>query len=676
LIAESPMDTPAARMSEIVSQLNDHSYRYYVQNAPTISDAEYDQLFRELQELEKAFPGLRRLDSPTVRVGAPPLDSFEAVMHAEPMLSLNNAMNVEEVRAFHEQVTRALQKSGVERADSLRYVAELKFDGVALSVKYEDGTLVQAVTRGDGETGEDVTAQVRTIRSVPLHLRESVPGRLFVRGEVVFPREDFDRCNEERIASGEAPFANPRNAASGSLRQLDPAVTARRRLAFFGYGVHPPENLRLQSHSESLACLRQWGFAVSPFLRTGQTIDDVVKAYEDAERMRDSFPFDIDGMVVKVDLVALQHILGFRQRSPRWAVACKFAPVEAITTLRAITVQVGRTGALTPVAELEPVRVSGVQVSRATLHNLGEIRRKDLRIGDRVIIRRQGDVIPAVVAPVFASRTGDERPFEFPEECPRCGAAVARDPDQSVIRCPNSHCPAQVAERIRHYAMRGAADIEGLGEKLVGLLLDNNLVQDISSLYTLTKEQLSVLPRMGDISSQSLIEAIDKTRSISLPKFLFALGIRHVGERTAEILAEHAGTLERLRGYSVEDLLAIREIGEETANSIVQFFSDPEENEQLDRILRHGVKPQPLSKRTEEGCFEGKSLVVTGSFSTVSRSDVESLIKQHGGTVSSSVSKRTAYLVVGNEPGSKVDKANSLGVPIIGETEFLDMLKR
>jgi DNA ligase (NAD+) len=669
-------------MATLVKQLNEHGYRYYVLAQPTISDAEYDRKYRELEFLERAHPDAIFPDSPTQRVGASPVAGFQTVRHREPMLSLNNAMNEGEIREFHEQVLRFLEREGASEAiTALSYTVELKFDGIALSLTYEDGLLVQALTRGDGESGEQVLAQVKTVRTIPLRLRGEFPERLEVRGEVVLPREHFERLNNQRVAAGEPPFANPRNAAAGSLRQLDPSITARRKLAFFAYGVI---GVAEQGHNAILAHAREWGFLISPFIRTQLTIEGVVKAFGEATALRATFPFDIDGIVIKVDPTSLQAILGTRQRSPRWAVAGKFPPVEEHTVLRDISLQVGRTGVLTPVAVLDPIRVGGVTVSRATLHNFDEIERKGLLIGDTVVVRRQGDVIPAVIAPVVAARNGDERHFIPPSNCPVCGSGIIRDREAAAMRCPNRLCSAQSSARIIHYAKREAADISGLGEKMVALLMEHGLVSDVSSLYDLTIAQLEALPRMGQQSSGNLVTAIEKSKTISLERFIFALGIRHVGERTAQALATHYGSLQKVRDATVDELISIPDIGEETAFAISEFLSDPSERELIDRLLSRGVQVQESERvsRTSEGetagggALKGLTFVVTGSLPSFTRTEVERFIQHHGGTVSSSVSKRTSYLVAGDEAGSKLKKAEALGVSVLNEAGLRAMVER
>jgi DNA ligase (NAD+) len=668
----------------LVQSLNDHAYRYYVLSQPTISDAEYDQLFRSLQQLESAHPEYVRSDSPTQRVGGKPLEGFATVRHTLPMLSLDNAMNEDEVREFDEQVRRFLAKEDIN-VEAVDYTVECKFDGVAVSLLYRDGLLERAATRGDGTTGEDVTSNVRTIKAIPLKLRcDPEPrGLLEIRGEVLFRKKEFEALNEERLARGEESFANPRNAASGSLRQLDPRETARRPLWFFAYGVGVVEtdDARLAGLATSrldhvMHTIAQLGFSISPGFRVVHGGAGVAEAYRMAEEERDSLPFEVDGLVVKVNDTALQQRLGFRQRSPRWAVAAKFRPVEANTTLEDITVQVGRTGALTPVAVLTPVKVGGVVVSRATLHNQDEIERKGIRIGDRVVVRRQGDVIPAVVAVVTASRTGAEREFVFPKQCPECNAAVERVPGEAVVRCPNTHCPAKLHNRILHYAARDAMDIEGLGDKMVALLLEHGLVRDLPAIYDLTVEQLQELPRMGELSSKNLVDAIAASKKRPLDRFIFALGIRHVGSKTGLILARHCGTIERFLELAEEELLGINEVGPETASSVATFLQNEVEVAIIRQLLKHGVHPEPVViDRSKVQKLAGATFVLTGTFSSMSRKEAEERILEWGGKVSGSVSKKTSYVVAGESPGSKLDTAEKLGIPVISEEKLLGMLK-
>jgi DNA ligase (NAD+) len=673
------------RMNELVAELNDHSYRYYVLSQPTISDAEYDEKFRELQDLEARYPDNIRSDSPTRRVGAKPLEGFSTVRHRLPMLSLDNAMNEEELMAFDEQVRRFLAKDGALR-DEIEYTVEFKFDGVAVSLMYIDGVLKQAATRGDGTAGEDVTANARTIKAIPLKLRgkTELRGTLEVRGEVLFRKKEFEALNTERQARGEESFANPRNAASGSLRQLNPQETAKRPLWFFAYGIGVVESespvlkgIQSRSLSDGMETVESLGFSISPGYNVVRGAGGLAQAYRDGEAARDALPFEVDGIVIKVNDPSLHERLGFRQRSPRWAIAAKFRPVEAVTTLEDITVQVGRTGALTPVAVLTPVRVGGVVVSRATLHNQDEIERKGLLIGDRVVVRRQGDVIPAVVAAITATRTGEERAFVFPKECPECGTKVERVPGEAVVRCPNPRCSAKVHNRILHYASRDAMDIEGLGDKMTGLLLEHGLVRDLPSIYQLTVEKLQELPRMGELSSRNLIDAIEESKHRPLDRFIFALGVRHVGSKTAMTLARQCREVEKFLALTEEVLLEMEEVGPETAASVATFLADEEEVAMVRRLLEMGLHPEAIKvPASVGGAFDGKTFVLTGTLSTMGRKDAETLIIERGGKVSSSVSKKTSYVVAGESPGSKLDAARKLNVPVLSEEEFVGLVGR
>jgi DNA ligase (NAD+) len=672
------------RITSLVHSLNDHAYRYYVLSQPTISDAEYDQLFRELQKLEETHPDLIRADSPTQRVGGKPLEGFATVRHAVPMLSLDNAMNEDEARDFDDQVRRFLAKDGFN-LESVDYTVECKFDGVAVSLLYRDGLLERAATRGDGTVGEDVTSNIRTIKAIPLKLRSDhdLKGLVEIRGEVLFRKKEFEALNAERLARGEESFANPRNAASGSLRQLDPKETARRPLWFFAYGigvVDSQDPILSKLPSEPLDRVMQevasLGFSISPGFRVVSGSAGIIDAYRKAEDGREALPFEIDGLVIKVNDIELQKRLGFRQRSPRWAIAAKFKPVEAITTLEDITVQVGRTGALTPVAVLTPVKVGGVVVSRATLHNQDEIERKGILIGDRVVVRRQGDVIPAVVAVVTASRTGAEKPFVFPTECPECGAKASREEGEAVARCPNSRCPAKLHNRILHYAARDAMDIEGLGDKMVELLLEHKVVSDLPSIYELKLERLCELPRMGELSSKNLLEAINKSKKRPLDRFIFALGIRHVGSKTGLVLARHCGTIDRFMTLTESELLSVEEVGPETARSITSFLTDEDEVSLVKQLLKHGVEPEEvIIDKTKVAKLSGVTFVLTGTFEKMSRKEAEEKILEWGGKVSGSVSKKTQYVVAGDSPGSKLENAKKLGVPVISEQELMEMLQ-
>ncbi|MCB9029703.1 MAG: NAD-dependent DNA ligase LigA [Deltaproteobacteria bacterium] len=668
------MKETGARIKQLCELLNQHSYRYYVLDDPIISDAEYDKLFRELEQLENKYPELKQSDSPTQRVGSMPLEHFTSFKHEVPMLSLSNAMNEDEIETFDQQVLKNLEANSGE----ILYSVEDKFDGVAVSLRYEEGKFIRGLTRGDGFTGEDITQNLKTIHAIPLSLAinavEQIPNVVEIRGEVLFPIEKFDKLNEDRVKSGQPPFANPRNAASGSLRQLDSQITAQRPLTFFAYGFGVLEGVQFESHFDSLHQAKAWGFKVSPTLSRARGVSELLALYRKAEANRENLPYEVDGLVIKVDSLQLQETLGFRQRSPRWAIAAKFAPVEEITKLLDIQLQVGRTGAVTPVAVLEPKRVGGVVVSRATLHNEDEIKRKGVLIGDQVVIRRQGDVIPAVVAPIVSARNGTEQEFVFPQTCPVCQSDLDKPEGEAVARCPNPSCPAKSHQRITHFVSRNAADIDGLGEKVVNLLLEQDLIHDISDLYGLTTDRLENLPGMGELSAKNLIEAIDKSKKISFDKFLYALGIRHVGERTAKILAQQFSDVNELRSVTEEQLLKIDEIGPETAKAVSKFFRDPEELLVIERLLNFGIEITPLEKPTDTK-LAGKIFVLTGTLEKMTREGAKEKIESLAGKVSSSVSKKTDYLVAGEAAGSKLVKAQALGVKILSEDDFLSLLE-
>ncbi|MGI6523996.1 MAG: NAD-dependent DNA ligase LigA [Bdellovibrionota bacterium] len=662
-------------IDDLVEALNQHSYRYYVLSQPIISDAEYDREFRRLTELEKKYPQYLRPDSPSTRVGSAPLTAFTTVQHVLPMLSLNNAMNEGELREFDRSVRKLLEKSDLLKGE-VTYCAEDKFDGLAVSLLYRDGVFVRGATRGDGSSGEDVTANIKTIKAIPLRLRGVTEGEVEIRGEVVFLKDEFDKLNAERIARGEEPFANPRNAAAGSLRQLDSNVTAKRPLTFFAYGVAVASGLDLpKSQYETMQLTAELGFKISPFLRLIKGSDGIVAAYNAAQAERNNVPYDVDGVVFKVDSFELQDSLGFRQRSPRWAIAGKFVPIEEHTKLLDIVIQVGRTGALTPVAMLEPVRVGGVVVTRATLHNEDEIERKGILIGDTVVVRRQGDVIPAVVAPIISVRTGQEKKFIFPKKCPECGSKVSRAAGEAVTRCTNPKCPAKLEQRIFHFAAREAADIEGLGQKLIASLLEQNLVQDIADIYALTYDDLLTLPRMADKSCKNIIAAIEASKKIALDKFIYALGIRHVGERTAQIIARYVKTLEKFLDLTESELLQIHEIGSETAAAVSAYMAADDERAMIARLLSLGVVVEPfVVEDLKDGFFKDKTVVLTGTLKTMSRLEATEKIVEQGGKVTSAVTAKTDFLVSGSEPGSKYKKAVDLNVKILTEGEFLDLL--
>lgn len=655
------------RIEELRELIRYHNYRYYVLDSPEISDAEYDRLFRELQELEEKFPEFVTPDSPTQRVGAQPAEEFGTVPHTIPMLSLDNAMDEEEVREFDERVKRFL---GTD--EDIEYVAEPKLDGLGVELVYERGKLVVGSTRGDGFVGEDVTQNLRTIRAVPLVLLGDPPERLEVRGEVIMHIEDFRELNRRRAEEGEPPFANPRNAAAGSVRQLDPRITASRPLDIFFYGVGQVVGREFSTHWEVLQALRSWGLRTNPLNRLCRNVDEAVDYYRELLKIREELPYEADGIVIKVNRLDLQRRLGEKARSPRWAIAYKFPPRQATTVIKDIVVQVGRTGVLTPVAIMEPVHVGGVEVKRATLHNQDEIDKKDVRIGDTVIVQRAGDVIPEVVAVVKERRTGKERPFRMPERCPVCGAKVVRLPDEAAHRCTNSACPAQVKERIRYFASKNAMDIEGLGVKLVAQLVDRGLVKDVGDLYFLTKEQLASLDRMAEKSAENLLEALERSKEREPARVLCALGIRHVGEHVARVLMDHFGSIDRLAKASADELESVPGIGPEVAGSVVDFFSHEENMRVLEKLKRAGLKFEVEKEAARP--LSGKKFVFTGTLSSMTRSEAEELIRKLGGEASSSVSRRTDYVVVGENPGSKLERARQLGVKTITEEEFLRMV--
>ena len=678
-------DTPTSAVRQRVEYLREtlhyHNYLYHSLDRPEISDTEYDRLMRELIRLEEAYPSLVSPDSPTSRVGSAPLDVFETVQHSLPMLSLDNAFSGEDVREFDQRNKKALLISG-----PILYTVEPKLDGVAVELVYQEGRLVLGSTRGDGSTGEVITDNIRTIRSVPLILREnslgSVPPYLEVRGEVFMTRKGFENLNKSRLQENQPPFANPRNAAAGSLRQLDSNVTAGRPLQFFVYGVGRNPNMSIDSHYEMLQAIGRLGFPINPLIRTGMALNDVIGYYERLLDMRSELPYEIDGMVVKVDSRSAQERLGAKARSPRWAIAWKFPATQETTKLVQVDVQVGRTGALTPVAILEPIHIGGVTVTRATLHNYDEIRRLDIRIGDRVLVERAGDVIPKISRVVFEQRTGDEIPVAVPERCPACGSGLTRgmvDPlerEESVLRCINAQCPAQLKERIRHAASKGAWDIDGLGEKLADQLVERGLVRSIADLFRLKPDALEGLDRMGSKSAKKLVAAIDSRKRISLKRFIYGLGIRHVGEAVAELLASRYQTLDSLMTQSAEDLAGVEGVGEVIGRSISNFFSKPENREMVGGILESGVEILSDSDPTlNSGLFDGKTFVLTGTLTRFPRNRAKALIESEGGKVKSSVSRNVDYVVVGNDPGSKREDAKRLGIPILDENEFIRMIQ-
>jgi DNA ligase (NAD+) len=662
------------RVAELREALHRHNYLYYVLDEPEVSDAEYDRLMQELIALETAYPELIEPTSPTQRVGAPPLERFETVAHTIPMLSLENAFCEEDVLAFDQRVRRFLKT-----ASPLLYTAEPKMDGVAVEIVYENGRLVEASTRGDGYTGELITMNTRTIKTVPLALLNTAsvtaPSRLEVRGEVFISVEAFKQLNKERLDRGEPAFANPRNAAAGSLRQLDSRITAKRPLDIFCYGVGMVTDLEFTSHSEILQTLNALGFRVNPHIKPRAKIEEILVYYKDLLDGRHGFPYEIDGVVIKVDDLALQRRLGEKSRSPRWAVAYKFPAVQETTRVVEIDVQVGRTGALTPVANLEPVSVGGVTVRRATLHNEDEIKKKDIRTGDTVLIQRAGDVIPEVVKVITTRRTGVEQPFKMPAACPVCGAKVVRLEQEAVSRCVNANCPAQVKERIKHFASKGAFDIDGMGDKLVGQLVDNGLAGSYADLFVLDKATLAGLERMGEKSAQNLMDVMAGSKQISLARFVYALGIRHVGEHIAHVLARTFKTLRALMFATAEELMDVDEIGPEVSHSVRVFFDNPENQRNIERMLQAGVTFETGEARAM-GALAGMTFVLTGALDFVTRSQAKARIEALGGRVGSSVSRKTTYLVVGKDPGSKLDRAKELGVKILDEKGLRTMINQ
>jgi DNA ligase (NAD+) len=662
----------AARVQELRTQLHHHNYRYHVLDDPEISDAEYDRLLRELKALEEQYPDLITPDSPTQRVGATPVSELDEVVHSTPMLSLDNAFAEEDLVAFDRRVRERLDIEQVE------YSAEPKLDGLAVSFRYVKGRLVLAATRGDGMRGENVTHNVRTIRSVPIELRGDAPALLEVRGEVFMPIAGFKAMNERALAKGEKTFVNPRNAAAGSLRQLDPRLAATRPFDVFFYSVGETQGWKLPAkHSEALEQLREWGLKISPLLRTVRGVEGCLEYYHDIGKRRASLPYEIDGVVYKVNRFAQQRELGFVARAPRWAIAHKFPAHEENTVVRGVEFQVGRTGALTPVARLEPVFVGGVTVSNATLHNMDEVRRKDVRIGDTVVIRRAGDVIPEVVKLIVDRRPDSARIVELPAKCPVCGSDVEREEGEAVARCTGGlFCAAQRKESLRHFAGRRAMDIDGLGSKIIDQLVESELVHTPADLYALTVEQVTELERMGEKSATKLVEALAHSKQTTLPRFLYALGIRDVGEATATALAEHFCTLEALESATEEQIQEVPDVGPVVAGHVYHFFQQAENRKVIAELRARGVQWAEIKPKQAkaEGALSGKTFVLTGTLSSMSRDEASDRIAALGGKVSGSVSKKTSYVVAGAEPGSKLKKAQELGVEVLDEKALVALL--
>lgn len=667
------MSQAQKRMQHLVDELNEHAYRYYVLDQPVIADAEYDRLFRELQDLEAKHPEWINAASPTQRVGGAPRADLASVPHTHPMVSLNNIFDDEGLAAWDTRIKRHL---GMKEDDIVDYAVEPKIDGLGIELIYRDGVLELACTRGDGMTGEDVTANVRTIGSIPLALREVVKGTLEVRGEIYFPKDAFTVFNRGRAERGEQTFANPRNAAAGSLRQLDPRITAERPLSAIMYALStiPDQASQPKTHVEFVTWLHELGFATAP-VTLCHGVNAIKAAFARMTEQRHAAPYEMDGVVIKVNGHRLQGELGSVSRAPRWAVAYKMPAQQETTVVEGIRIQVGRTGALTPVADLRPVVVGGVTVSRATLHNADEIGRKDVRVGDTVLIQRAGDVIPEVVQVVFEKRVAGAKVFHFPSSCPVCGAHAVREEGEVVARCPNMSCPAQLRERLRHFASRGAMDIEGLGAERVGQLVDAGLVHSVADLYRLKRPALLALERFGDKSVDKLLEAIDASKACSLARFLFALGIRHVGEHVAVLLTDGMHTLRGIMHADITTLSAIHGIGPEVAQSVVDYFAVPENLDVVESLLAAGVTPKEEKRARASDALAGKTVVVTGTLRTLSRDDAHALIAAHGGRATSSVSKKTDLVVVGEAAGSKRDKAIDLGVTVIDENEFLKLVR-
>jgi DNA ligase (NAD+) len=660
-------------MEQLVKDLNYHCYRYYVLDAPVISDAEYDIAYRRLKEIEELYHYVLP-DSPTLRVGAPPLEKFEKVTHTEPMLSLDNAFSYEEVREFDKRVKKLL---AIER--EIEYTVEPKYDGLAIELSYRKGLLHKASTRGDGYVGEDVTLNIRTIKTVPLNIEvpEGAPQAIDIRGEVYMDLEEFNTLNRIREEKGEPVFANPRNAAAGSIRQLDPAVTTSRKLYLACYGMGSVKGLELKSQSELIDWLSEARFPTPASMKISKGIDAVIDAVREIEETRDNFSFETDGAVIKVNDFGLQQKLGMKTREPRWAIAYKFEAHQGTTKIREMHGSVGRTGVITPFAVFEPVKIGGVTVSRSTLHNWDEIRRKDIKIGDTVVVERAGDVIPHVVMVVKEKRTGMEKPFPVPEKCPACGAQIIKEEGEVAVRCVALHCPAQLREKIIHFASRGGMDIEGLGEKNVELLYSRGLIQRFEDIYRLKKEDLLELPRFAEKSAQNLIDAIRKSKHTTLAKFLFAIGILHVGEYAAKLLAKNFRTLKDLYRLPSEKIIQIKQVGEKIASSVSTFFNDEKNLQTLEAMKELGleINNPDFAARADKGLpLKGLSFVITGTLPQP-RKEVEELVEKHGGHPSSALSAKTDFLIVGEEPGSKLGKATSLGVRTISYAELLKLME-
>lgn len=661
------------KVEKLREEINYHNYLYYVLDNPEISDQEYDRLFDQLVELEREYPQFITPDSPTQRVGAPPLKQFRAVRHGIPMLSLNKAVTEEEFLDFHRRVT---ELSGTSER-KIDYTAELKFDGLAVELIYTRGIFTQGSTRGDGYTGEDITLNLKTIKTIPLSLlsrKAQVPDLLEVRGEVIMSKSEFDELNKDRAEKGESLFANPRNAAAGSVRQLDSKITASRPLYMFAYGTGRVGGIELSSHWERVQYLKHLGLNVSQYIRLCKNPDHVFHFYQEILKIRNDLDYDIDGIVIKVNDFRLQEKIGELSRSPRWAIAWKFPAQQENTRVMDIRVNVGRTGAITPVAILKPVRVGGVTVSRATLHNEDEMRKKDVRIGDTVVVQRAGDVIPEVVKVIPSKRTGKEKAFDMPERCPVCGSKVERPPGEAVHRCTGIACPAQIKEKMYHFVSKWAMHVDGLGFKLLEQMLDKGLIKDPADLYFLKKQDIMKMDRMGDKLAQNILDAIEKSKNPDLPHLIYALGIRNVGEHLANVLASEFKSIDNLQTESIEGLAQVNEVGPIVAESIYNFFHDQKNLKVLEKLKKGGMVFPELKVKKKKTPLSGKTFVLTGGLESFTRDEARRIIEDLGGKVSSSVSKKTDFVVAGADPGSKLDKAKNLGLKTIDEKEFKKLI--
>jgi len=660
------------KIEKLRALINYHNHRYYVLDSPEISDAEYDELMHQLVQIEAEHPELVTSDSPTQRIGAAPVEAFGVVEHRLPLLSLGNAFSHEELLAWHKRILNLTE------GQDLEFVCEMKMDGLAIALTYVDGRLVTGATRGDGYRGEDVTQNLRTIKSIPLSVPRDAPPRLEVRGEVYFPKAGFKKLNEERAREGQPLFANPRNASAGSVRQLDPRITAQRPLDIYVYALGYAERKSVpDTHWERMEYLKYLGFKVNPHNRLCRSIEQVEAYHREWEEKRESLPYDADGIVAKVNSIEIQDRLGFVAHEPRWSIAYKFRATQATTLLEDIGINVGRTGSLNPYAILKPISIGGVTISRAALHNEDDIRRKDIRIGDTVIVQRAGDVIPEIVGPVVSKRTGNEKIFSMPSRCPACGAEVIRFEDEAMHRCTNAACPAQALERLKHFVSRGAMDIEGVGEKLCTVLFQSGLVKDVADIYSLTQEQMLGLERMGEKSASNIIDSIEKSKSRSLAQVLFALGIPQVGAETATLLASRFRSLDELGKAKEEELRSIPSIGPKIAESIAAFFRQEDNKRMIEELRKAGVEPKGKAPAKLSGMpLAGKEFVLTGTLESMPRQGAEARIKALGGATGSSVTKKTTYVVAGADPGSKLDKARNLGITVLSEEEFLKMTSR